>query len=287
MSMAIQAQLYADADNLVFSLGGSQDLLLMENAGGFNESSFNLQQQQQMQFMQLQNNMQQNMNRTCSFDKNVLLPENSPSMVFDQSLAPQMKKQRLDIDPLISLHSERLRIAFQEHRRQQTILLKKYESEAQIILGQKDEEIAKAANRARELNDFLQRMESENQAWQRLAKEKEAIIVTLNNTITQLREKACLACNGVDDEESCCDIIINNTTTAETETETVRRTVAGHESEHNTRKMICKICNNSRNPCVIILLPCRHLCSCKFCLPYICSCPVCNMPKKGSIEALL
>lgn len=295
--MAVQAQLYSE--NLVFPLGGSQDLFLMENnAGGFNEFSFNLQQQQQqpqqyqqqqqnqqMQFLQLQN-MQQNRNRrTSCFNKNVMRPENiSPPMVVEQSPAPQMKKQRLDIiDPLITLQNERLRIAFEEHKRQQTILLKKYESEAQIILRQKDEEIAKAANRTTELNDFLKRMETENQAWQRLAKENEAIIATLNNSINQLRENACQTRNGVvDDAESCCDININTT-----EEKEKRRTVVEEGQESRKMMMICKSCNNSRNPCAIILLPCRHLCSCKFCEPYIISCPVCNFPKKGSIEALL
>lgn len=177
--------------------------------------------------------------------------------------------------------SEKLRIAFEEHKRQQTILLKKYESETQIILRQKDEEIVKAANRTTELNDFLKKIETENQAWQRLAKENETIIVTLNNSINQLKENACQNGNGVvNDAESCCDIIINTT-----EEEKKRRV----EEEQESRKMmmVCKSCNNSRNPCAIILLPCRHLCSCKFCEPYLFSCPLCNFPKEGSIEALL
>lgn len=100
--MAVQAQLYSE--NLGFPLGGggggSQDLLFMDNHhNGFNEFSFNNQQQQnqnpQMQFHQQLQNMQQ----ISSTNR----PEINPLMVFDQALLPQVKKQRLDIDGLINL----------------------------------------------------------------------------------------------------------------------------------------------------------------------------------------
>lgn len=162
------------------------------------------------------------------------------------------------------------------------MLLKKYESKTQLILRQKDEEIVKAANRTTELNEFLNKMEIENREWQRLANENETIIVTLNNSINQLKENACQNGNGVvDDAESCCDNIIKS----EEEKEKKRR--VEEEQESRNMMMVCKSCNNSRNPCAIILLPCRHLCSCKFCEPYLFSCPLCNFPKEGSIEALL
>ncbi|KAI5647820.1 hypothetical protein M9H77_33825 [Catharanthus roseus] len=284
--MAVQAQLYSE--NLGFPLGGggggSQDLLFMDNHhNGFNEFSFNNQQQQnqnpQMQFHQQLQNMQQ----ISSTNR----PEINPLMVFDQALLPQVKKQRLDIDGLINLQNERLRLVLQEQRKQQlAMLLKKYESQTQILLRQKDEEIAKAVTRTMELQDFLSKIETENQAWQRVARENEAIIMTLNNTMDQIKANnaACqLGGNrgGVDDAESCCE----ETRRGPAGGGTLEGTEQENEEQRRRKLMICKSCN-SRNSCVI-LLPCRHLCSCKVCEAYISSCPVCKMAKKGSIEALI
>jgi E3 ubiquitin-protein ligase BOI-like protein len=92
----------------------------------------------------------------------------------------------------------------QEQKRQQlSLLLKKVESKALPILKQKDEEIAQAAKRTVELEDFLKKLEFENQTWQRMALENEAKVISLNNTIEQLRENAS-SCfnNGAEDAES-------------------------------------------------------------------------------------
>lgn len=277
--MAIQAQMYS-SDNLGFPLGGgSQDW--MDNGCGFNDFSFNLQQQQQqqnqqqepqyLQYLQLQQRSQNLFlqNSLKNNDNN----NNHQSMVFSQGMAAQMEKEKQEIDMFISLQNERLRLGLLQQRKQQLqSILKKYESKAQIMLRQKDEEIAKAVNRTVELEDFLRRIEVESQTWQRVAKENEAMVVSLNSTIEQMRESACFFSNGVEDAESCC--------------ETGENRGVYEEQEENDKggKMICKSCN-SGNSCVI-LLPCRHLCSCKACEVFLDSCPVCRMVKKASIEVL-
>lgn len=160
-------------------------------------------------------------------------------------------------------------MALQEQRKHQTALfMKKYESKIQFLIKQKNEEIAKAANRTMELQDFLKRMEIENQTWQRVAKENEAMVASLNCTIQRLRETAS---NAAEDAESCC-CLEGEKETAET-------------WDQETRKMVCRCCN-SRNACVI-MLPCRHMCSCKDCEVILDYCPVCKMIKKASIEALV
>ncbi|MCE3050271.1 hypothetical protein HAX54_046774 [Datura stramonium] len=262
--MAIQAQLYTD--NLGFSLGGSQDL--MENGCGFNQFCFTAQQQQP-----LQQNLQQQQILPQKINQNLVnvVPKQysniTESMPFSQFVATQIDKQRIEIDQFISLHNERLRLVLIEQRKQQLALIwRKYESKLQFLLKQKDEEIAKAANRTKELEDFIKKMEIEKQAWQRTANENEAIVVSLNNTIEQLRESAyCLSTNGGgEDAESCCDV---------------------HDDDQQTRKMICKSCS-CRFSCMIFL-PCRHLSSCKACDSLLHQCPVCGIGKKASIEALI
>ena len=189
------------------------------------------------------------------------------------------------------IQNERLRLLLQEQRKQQVaVLLKKIEPKASILLRQKDEEIAKATNKTMELQNLLKKLEMENQAWQRVAQENEAMVFSLNNTLEQLREQAsCCFSNGVDDAESCCEV---NREGMETEE---NRGFAGHVADHRqeqdeegTRKMttmVCKCCN-SRNSSVLFL-PCRHLCSCKDCATFLDSCPICRTAKKASIEALI
>lgn len=174
---------------------------------------------------------------------------------------------------------------FQEQKRQQLALsLKKVESKALPLFKQKDEEIAQAAKRTVELEDFLKRLEVENQTWQRVAQENEAMIISLNNTIEQLRESgySCLNNNNdTGDAESCCDM------RSRVEEITGHGFVQEDDVDDISRKMVmvCKGCN-SRNSCVLFL-PCRHLCSCKACDAFLDSCPVCQTPKKACIEALM
>ncbi|XP_075487576.1 BOI-related E3 ubiquitin-protein ligase 1-like [Primulina tabacum] len=242
--MPIEAQLYSE--NLGFALGGSQDLFV-ENACGFDSSCFVPQQQQQsVPFGQTQD--------------------------FSRGLSAQIEKQRMEIDGFICLRNERLRLALQEQRkRQNALFLKKYESRSLLLLKQRDEQISKAQNRSVELQKFLQTMEIENQAWQRLAKENEAKVASLNCTIHRLKEAVNLSSKGAEDAESCCQIM-----------EEERRENRDH---FNLKKIICRSCKY-RNSCVIVL-PCRHLCSCRDCETFLDSCPVCGMVKKACIEALI
>ncbi|KAF2322723.1 hypothetical protein GH714_029537 [Hevea brasiliensis] len=207
-------------------------------------------------------------------------------MAYSQSIAAYDEKQRQEIDHYIRLQNERLRFLLQEQRKQQlALLMKRIESNALPLLRQKDEEIARAAKRIAELEDFTKRLEMESQVWQRLAQENEAMVISLNNTIEQLREKAsCCFENGAEDAESCCDM---NREEAE-ETEVKNRVFVDDnvtEEERARKKMVCRGCN-SRNSC-ILFLPCRHLCSCKACEAFLDSCPVCQTAKKASIEAIM
>ncbi|KAB1207512.1 putative BOI-related E3 ubiquitin-protein ligase 3 [Morella rubra] len=290
--MAIQAQLYSE--NLGFPLCASQDWI-MDNVcggvGGFNHFVFNAQKQQlQQQHMQQVHNQQLG-NQNLSFEDSSLAStlksnpngtyKNSSHLSYSQSVAAQFEKHRQEIDQYIRLQNERLRVVLQQQRKQQLAgLLKKIESKTLTLLRQKDEEIARAANRTMELEDFLRRLEAENEAWQRVAQENEAMVVSLNNTIEQLKESApCGFNNGAEDAESCCDV---NTEREEQEEAEENR---GRYEVEQREGMVCKSCNH-RSSCVLFL-PCRHLCSCKACEALLDYCPICRSQKKASIEALI
>lgn len=266
--MAIQAQM---SSGFVFG----QDLLT-ENVYGLNNLCFNLQHHHHQSKPQQQHQE---------------LMQRIPKIIDDhrsisQIISAQFDNQRIEIDHYISsqvtntlkthpftlqiqteknksiffLQNERLRMALQEQRKQQTaVMMKKYESKIQSLMRHKDEEIVRAANRNMELQDCMRKMEMERQTWQRAAQENEAVAASLNQ---RLRESGGAA----EDAESWCG--------------------GGERSEEReTRKMVCRCCY-SRKSCVI-MLPCRHLCSCRDCDAFLDCCPVCNVAKKGSLEALL
>lgn len=260
--MAIQAQLCSD--NFGFSFGGPQNW--MDSGYGFNESFFDFQQKQSLLLQKPQIPCFQNTGLLSNH-------KNDQDLGFSSSVFALIEKQRQEVDRFIRSQNERLKLAFEEQRKQQILLLlRKYEAKAEYLLKQKDEELSKAMNRTGELEEFLRRIEIENQNWQRLATENEAMVSNLNNSIEQLRENQCFT-NWAEDAESCCD------------EETGESRGQDIEEEQKTRTMLCKCCG-SRNSCVVFL-PCRCLCSCKSCQGYLNSCPVCGVVKKASIEALI
>ncbi|GER50241.1 SBP (S-ribonuclease binding protein) family protein [Striga asiatica] len=259
--MAIQAQIYSG-----FGLGGSQDYL-MDNACGLNNSMCYTPHQQKLQ------HEQQLMQRVPHST------DDQFSAAFSQTVAAHVENQRIEIDMFINSQNERLRMALQEQRKQQmSMFVKKCESKVQFLIRHKEEEIEKAARRTAELQDYLKRMEIERHAWQRAAMDGEAAAASLSSAIERLREAAAAADGGgggdaAGDAESCCCVGDDD------------KMARNENLEGNLRKMICKRCH-VRKSCVI-MLPCRHLCACRECEGFLDSCPVCNVVKRASIEALI
>jgi E3 ubiquitin-protein ligase BOI-like protein len=163
------------------------------------------------------------------------------------------------------MQAERLRFALQQQRKQQLgIILKSVESKVSSLIRQNEEDLAQATKKTMELEFCLRKVEQESEQWQRLAREKEAVVVDLSNTLERIRERLVTTSNKVQDAESfccgSCDI----------------------EQVESQKKVVCKGCN-SRTSCVIFL-PCRHLCSCKSCEAFLGSCPVCKSVKEASME---
>ncbi|KAK9270813.1 hypothetical protein L1049_026399 [Liquidambar formosana] len=284
--MAIQAQLYSE--NLVLPMCVAQDHWAVNPVSGFGDDLYsNLQQQpqapQQLYGQLPQYQTTQNLGFDCSQGASSSCGDNllPTIMPFSQSLAAEVEKQRQEIDFFLQLQNERLRSALQEQRKQQqATLLRSLELKTLSLMRQKEEDLAKATRKTMELEDCLKRTEMESESWQRLAKANEAMVIHLNNTLEEFREKLVLVSNGAGDAESLCgpcDSRGRNRGEGEGEGE-------GEMNEHS-KKMACKGCN-SRSSCVLFL-PCRHLCSCKPCEAFLGSCPVCKSVKEGSMEVFL
>ncbi|KAI8549470.1 hypothetical protein RHMOL_Rhmol06G0026900 [Rhododendron molle] len=156
-------------------------------------------------------------------------------------------------------------------------LLEKQRQEIDLVLQlQKDEDLAIATKKTMELEEYLSGMEMESQKWQRKARENEAKVAELNNTLTQVRERAMEA-------ESVCDFYSNRGNREENRNR--GQETEESEAEQSNKSVDCKLCFSKR--CCVVFLPCRHLCSCKPCEGFVGFCPVCKSAKEASMEVYM
>ncbi|CAN1824613.1 Probable BOI-related E3 ubiquitin-protein ligase 3 [Linum perenne] len=191
-------------------------------------------------------------------NNNILLSQTTPST--STSLHDYLHLQRQELDALLHLQNERMRMALQEQRKQQiAILLKGMEVRATSIVRRKQDDLAHAATKKAELESSLRRAEADKDTWRRLAMHKEAAVVELNRQLELVKERLMegRAASAVDDAES----------------------FAGGEG---SGKGGCRRCGDGE--ACMVFLPCRHLCSCKDCEAFLGACPVCTCIKEGSLE---
>ncbi|KAG2318579.1 hypothetical protein Bca4012_055215 [Brassica carinata] len=253
--MAIQAQLHYNASNVnQIGTGGS----LINNNGidqSYMSNNHNLQSQKDLSQHAL---FQHQQYRSQSV------------------LDVYMERQKQEIDQFIRVQNERLRYALQEQRKQETeTMLRKMEAKALVLMARKEEEMSRALSKNMELEDLLRKMEMENQTWQRMARENEAMVATLNSTLEQARERAAAAAvtcyneaGSAEDEGSCC---------------------GGDGGDGFPAKNVRSCCWNcgSDGETRVLFLPCRHLCCCTGCEDGLVVCPICSTPKKNRIEAFI
>ncbi|EEF52758.1 probable BOI-related E3 ubiquitin-protein ligase 2 [Ricinus communis] len=269
--MAVQAQ-FMYPESLGIPMFSLQDWAVSNPAEA--DFSFGLQESQQQNLF-LQQQSSQNFGFDCNRGAWFASPPPSSStcdsfLALSQSLyANYLEMQRQEVDCILQFQHERLRSALQEQRKQQfAVLLKSVKSKAISLMRQKEEDLAKAAKKKMELEACLERAQMETESWQRLARENEAMVIDLSNTLEQVKERMVLSSNsrGQDTESSCC-----GSCKKEQEAEDIPR-----------KRMVCKGCSSRASS--VLFLPCRHLCSCKFCEAFFSSCPVCESAKEGSME---
>ncbi|TKY75503.1 BOI-related E3 ubiquitin-protein ligase 3 [Spatholobus suberectus] len=262
--MAIEAQLYPN--NAAFPLCGSKNLMIDSIPSCLNSQACSLKhhaqsgEQQCLQHLHHARQMNQNMSLvdpsfSSFYNSNVQNAVNKhnhnvqPLASYPQSLAIEFDEQS-EIDRYIRSQNEKLRILLQEQRRQEVAeLLKKVESNALYLLRQKDEEIAQATKKTTELKEFLRRLEVENQWWRKIAQENEAMVLSLHNTLEQMKERALYRMT-TEDAESCCDDNMRNTAMEEEKGQnSLCRGGVGEVEQIRKKTMNCKCCNSQN--CVL------------------------------------
>ncbi|KAG1354156.1 E3 ubiquitin-protein ligase BOI [Cocos nucifera] len=199
-------------------------------------------------------------------------PANLP-LSMDQSLTNLLEKQRNETDQYLRLQSNQLRATlYQQRKHHMASLLRRLESKASFLLSQKESELAKARKRMMEVEARLRRAEEERETWQRIARENEAIALSLNRILEQVQEP-CLSSTGASSPD------------ADASASRSSHPLAVKEPREGTRMDLCKACGSRYSR--VLLLPCRHLCACELCEALLDSCPFCGSVKERSIEVFL
>lgn len=204
--------------------------------------------------------------------------------LLGDDLTGQMQQQLEEIDQLINMHNEKVRIALEEKRqRHSRALVATVEEGILRRFKVKEAELDKLNRRNLELEERVKQLSVENQIWQNVAKNNETIANTLKTNLEQVlaqtREQSMREGRGdseAEDAQSCCH---DGVDTEDAHSRTLR------ENRELKEQRTCRVCRT--NMSCILLLPCRHLCLCKDCEGRLEKCPLCNSAKNASVQVYM
>ncbi|KAF7829555.1 putative BOI-related E3 ubiquitin-protein ligase 2 [Senna tora] len=198
--MAVQAHFYSENTGLPVYLqdwSGSQ-VFGIDNGLLFSSLPYPPQPQPQ-QHQSLGFECNQMASPSPSFSRNTF-----PSIPFSQALNDQLEIQRHEIDRMLLSQNEKLRHALQLQRKQQVaMLVNGLESKSMSLIRQKEDDLAEAKKKSIELEDWLRKAEIESEAWQRIAREKEAMVMSLTSKLEEVKERRVWDRQRAEDTESC------------------------------------------------------------------------------------
>lgn len=207
-------------------------------------------------------------------------------------LVARLYHQSAEIDALIRLQNERLRLGLEQaQKRHCRALISALDQQAMKKLKEKDAELENASRRNAELEEKVRQMSAENQIWFNVAKNNEAIASSLRTSLEQVLLQSSTV-NAVqskegygdsdgtpfpaDDARSCC---------FGGEEERTNGAVKTATAEARDCRKRCRVC--CEKDVSVLLLPCRHLCLCKDCESKVDTCPICHVNKKGCLQIFM
>ncbi|CAA0842147.1 Probable BOI-related E3 ubiquitin-protein ligase 3 [Striga hermonthica] len=195
-----------------------------------------------------------------------------PFPFLGEDLSFQFQQQQVEMDRLITQHSEKVRLEVEERRKRYTRrIATAVEEHIMKRLRSKEEEIQKIGKLNWALAEKVKSLCVENQIWRDLAQANEAtanaLRCNLENVLAQVQDeepRGDAAAAADEAQSSCCGGSNPN--------ETVRSAEDG----------MCRSCGKEESS--VLLLPCRHLCLCALCASSLQKCPLCNSTQTATLH---
>ncbi|XP_039066940.1 probable BOI-related E3 ubiquitin-protein ligase 3 isoform X1 [Hibiscus syriacus] len=190
----------------------------------------------------------------------------------------ELQRQDSEFDRFLKVQGDRLRQSVLEKvqaNHLQTISL--VEERVFQKLREKEAEVENINRKNMKLEERMEQLTMEADAWQQRAKYNENMITALKFNLQQVHAQSRDSKEGsgdseVDDTASCCN----------------GRAIDFHllcKENSNKELMTCKVC--AVNEACMLLLPCKHLCLCKSCESKLSFCPLCQSSKFIGMEVFM
>ncbi|XP_059661841.1 probable BOI-related E3 ubiquitin-protein ligase 2 [Cornus florida] len=211
-----------------------------------------------------------------------------------EDISLQIQHQQLEIDHLLTQHTEKLRMEIEERgKRNLRRIMAALEEGMGKRLRAKEEEIEKMGKLNWALEESVKSLYMENQMWRDLAHSNEATANSLRTNLEHVLryQNHHLGGAGLDESaaptdyaQSCCGSNYNGGGGGGDEEEEDGRTLAGSGCDGGMvdRKRWCRKCGKEES-CVLVL-PCRHLCLCTVCGSSVQTCPICNSNNNATVH---
>ncbi|XP_075488468.1 LOW QUALITY PROTEIN: putative BOI-related E3 ubiquitin-protein ligase 2 [Primulina tabacum] len=213
-----------------------------------------------------------------------------------EDISSHIQQQQMEIDLIISQHTEKVRMEMEERRRRySTRFAAAVQQNIAKKLKAKEEEIEKIEKLNCALEEKVKLLSVENQIWRDLAQTNEATANALRCDLEQVlthvqdehQQHLIQRCRAdevalLDDAQSCCGSNYEEIgTLASAENQLRDNADYGVKSGNRT----CRSCGKEES--CVLLLPCRHLCLCAVCGSFLLTCPVCSSIKTASLHVNL
>eukprot|EP01018_Ginkgo_biloba_P007494 Gb_11395 [translate_table: standard] len=198
----------------------------------------------------------------------------SPFSFLSEDLTAQLQQQKEEIDQFLRAQGDHLRQSLAEKRqRHSRSVLSVIEEGVLRCMREKDLEMEKMNHRNMELEERVKQLKMEAQIWQSKAKNQEAMVATLRNSLKQAVGQN-RGQNREQSKEGCGDSEADDAESAHLDPNVEDYRAKPLRGSKDTKdQRTCKVCR--KNDVSILLLPCRHLCLCRDCDIAVDSCPLC------------
>ncbi|XP_058776419.1 BOI-related E3 ubiquitin-protein ligase 1 isoform X2 [Vicia villosa] len=197
----------------------------------------------------------------------------------------ELDRQQEELDHYIKLQEQLLKGVRDMKQKHMTSLVTSIEKGIGMKLKEKDVEIENMNRKNKDLVERIKQVVVDAQNWHYRAKYNESVVNVLRNNLQQAIShgvepelKEGFGDSEVDDASSYIDP--NNFLNI---TGATMKSVC--KSFQGTENLYCRACKE-KEVCML-MMPCRHLCLCKYCDGFIDVCPVCQLVKTASFEVYL